>query len=172
MFILIRHAVAVNKQEWFGEDGVRPLTAGGMQQSEALVEVLAAHGITRLLTSPTVRCERTLSPASNALSVPIEPVEALAVHAPVSGLLDVLGAPGLERAALCTHGETFAALSRAWRKSWRGESGAPELANTPKGGGWVIENYNTTAATARFVSPASPNRSRGADSARSGELVS
>jgi len=171
LFILIRHAVAVSKQGWFGEDRVRPLTAGGMQQSEALVTMLAAHGIARLLTSPTVRCESTLAPASNALSVPIEPIEALAVHASVAGLLDVLASPALEQAALCTHGETFAALSRAWGSSWTGASRAPDLADTPKGGSWVIQDYNTTAATARFVLPTPPNRSRGADSARSGELV-
>ncbi len=77
----------------------------------------------------------------------------------IAGLLDLFDSADLERAALCTHGETFAELSRVWGERWPGLVDAPELAQTPKGGSWVIENYNTSAASARFVRPPLSNGS-------------
>lgn len=151
MFILVRHAVAVSKQKWFGADEVRPLTRGGIRQSGDLVALLAEHRVTRLLSSPTVRCRHTLGAASKRLWVPVEPLDALGVHAPVAELLEILGSSNVDDAALCTHGETFAALTRAWRVTWTGQAGAPDLASTPKGGSWMIENYNTPAATATYL---------------------
>lgn len=151
MFILVRHAVAVNKQRWSGADHLRPLNRRGLQQSEDLVALLAEHGVTRLLSSPALRCRRTLAPTSEMLSMTVESIDALGVNAPVAGLLDLLGSAEVDHAALCTHGEMFAALSRAWRNTWAGESGAPDLANTPKGGSWAVEDYNTPAVSARYL---------------------
>lgn len=151
MFILVRHAVALSKQRWSGPDHARPLNRRGLQQSDDLVALLADYGVTRLLSSPAVRCRRTLAPLSEVLRVPVESVDALAVNAPVAGLLNLLGSSDVDRAALCTHGETFAALSRAWMSTWAGEPGAPDLGNTPKGGCWVIENYSTAGGSGRYL---------------------
>jgi phosphohistidine phosphatase SixA len=151
VFILVRHALALNKQRWSGPDRARPLSRRGVQQSEVLVSLLASQDVTRLLTSPAERCRLTLLPASEKLGIPIEPVGALAVNAPIGELLDLLGSSEVDHAALCTHGEMFAALSREWGINWTSEFGPPDLATTPKGGCWVIEGYNTGTASARYL---------------------
>lgn len=149
MFVLVRHAVAVNKQKWSSADRLRPLTGTGLRQSQGLVVQLVELGVTRLLCSPTERCRMTLVPTSDELSLPIASSNALGVEAPVSDLLVLLGSAASDGAALCTHGETFAALSRAWAADWPGESERPDLTATPKGGSWLIERYGTAAASAR-----------------------
>jgi phosphohistidine phosphatase SixA len=151
VFVLVRHGVAVKKQRWHGADEERPLNGRGLRQAQELVGVLSTLGVTRLLSSPTQRCWMTLAPASNELAVPIDFSEALAAGAPVADLLRLLDSPSVENAALCTHGETFSALSRAWAATWPGASTAPDLSATPKGGCWVVEDYGTAAAAARCV---------------------
>jgi hypothetical protein len=93
----------------------------------------------------------TVAPASEKLSVRIVLSEALAVGAPVRDLLTLLDSAAIENLALCTHGETLAALSREWAATWPGASAPQNLSDTPKGGSWVIENYGTLAASARYL---------------------
>lgn len=151
MFVLVRHGVAVKKRRWLGTDEERPLNGRGLRQAQELVGLLCTLGVTRLLSSPTQRCWMTLSPSSEELAVPIAFTEALAVGAPVSVLLALLDSAGVENAALCSHGETFSALSRAWTTTWPGSSAPPDLTETPKGGSWLIERYGTAAAEARSL---------------------
>jgi phosphohistidine phosphatase SixA len=151
VFVLVRHGVAIKKQKWQGADEERPLNGRGLRQAQELVGLLSTLGVTRLLSSPTQRCWMTLAPAADELAVPITFSDALAVGAPIAELLALLDSPGVENAALCTHGETFAALSRAWAATWPGDSAGPDLSDTPKGGSWVIENYGTASVSARCL---------------------
>ena len=50
--VVVRHACAGAKKEWEGVDLDRPLDAGGIKQSLALVPVLARAGVQRLMASP------------------------------------------------------------------------------------------------------------------------
>jgi len=150
-FLLVRHAVAVGKQKWSDLDEARPLNREGLRQSHDLVRTLRQFGVRRLLSSPTVRCQMTLAPASEEMLVPIAFRDALAIGAPVGDLLSLLDSEIVENAALCTHGETFAALSRAWAATWAGTSAAPDLADTPKGGAWIIRNYGSASASAKYL---------------------
>jgi 8-oxo-dGTP diphosphatase len=59
---VVRHAQAVKRPDWDGADGDRPLTDSGREQARGLVPVLAAYGITRLVSSDSERCLRTLRP--------------------------------------------------------------------------------------------------------------
>jgi phosphohistidine phosphatase SixA len=151
MFVLVRHGVAVKKQKWNGADEERPLNGRGLRQAHDLVGLLSTLGVTRLLSSPTQRCWMTLAPASVELALPVTFTQALAAGAPVAELLALLDSAGALNAALCTHGETFTALSRAWASSWAGTSAAPDLTGTPKGGSWLIGNYGTADAAARCL---------------------
>jgi len=151
VFILVRHAVAVAKQKWDGADRLRPLISRGTHQSHDLVPLLTRHGVTRLLSSPAVRCRSTLTPASTELGVPVETRDALGVNAPIDGLLALLDSAEVENAALCTHGETFASLFGSWSRRWPDGSVPPDLAHTPKGGSWVIENYGSAGMSARYL---------------------
>ena len=60
--VLVRHAQAVPRSAWKRRDPDRPLTDGGRSRAKALVPVLAAYGVTRVVTSPSSRCLRTVEP--------------------------------------------------------------------------------------------------------------
>ena len=60
--VIIRHAKALHRSRWPEADTLRPLGARGRERAEALVPLLAAYGVTRVLTSPSVRCLDTVLP--------------------------------------------------------------------------------------------------------------
>ena len=60
--VIVRHAKAVARSDWQGDDRERPLVVRGRERADALIPVLAAYGITHILTSPSVRCLDTISP--------------------------------------------------------------------------------------------------------------
>ena len=60
--ILVRHAKAAARSAWPEADPLRPLDARGRARAEALVPFLAAFGVTRVVTSPSVRCLDTVLP--------------------------------------------------------------------------------------------------------------
>ena len=58
MLLLVRHADAGNKQRWDGPDSLRPLSANGHAEAAGLVVRLEDYPISRVLSSPTLRCPR------------------------------------------------------------------------------------------------------------------
>lgn len=60
--VIVRHAKARSRSSWPGADPLRPLDARGRARAEALVPILAAYGVTRVVTSPSVRCVDTVLP--------------------------------------------------------------------------------------------------------------
>ena len=64
--MLLRHADAVPRKRWDGEERDRPLTAEGRADAEALVPVLAAYGHALLTASPYARCVATLKPSARS----------------------------------------------------------------------------------------------------------
>ena len=107
---IVRHSQALPRSAWHHPDPERPLTELGVRQAAVAGGVLAAYGIERLVTSPSVRCVDTLAPYAARLGRALEPVKGLseegfesrgpkrAVRAVRTLLHD--GTP----AALCSHG--------------------------------------------------------------------
>ena len=60
--VLVRHARAVGRGSWPGEDPLRPLDGAGERRAAAIASLLGAYGVRRLVTSPSVRCAQTLAP--------------------------------------------------------------------------------------------------------------
>lgn len=60
--IILRHAHALPRADYKGEDGKRPLLPEGKKQAKALVKLLAAYGPKRVFTSPWRRCRDTIAP--------------------------------------------------------------------------------------------------------------
>jgi 8-oxo-dGTP diphosphatase len=60
--LLLRHADALPRKRWDGDELDRPLTTAGQAEAEALVPVLAAYGDALLTASPFARCVATLKP--------------------------------------------------------------------------------------------------------------
>ncbi|WP_158604498.1 NUDIX hydrolase [Nocardioides mangrovicus] len=105
--VLLRHTKALGRKSWDDDDRLRPLTEQGRAQALALVPVLAAYGITRVVSSTSTRCEQTVSPfaAEQGLSLTATPVLA-EEHEPnpqdACALLDELLADP-EPTVVCTH---------------------------------------------------------------------
>jgi len=60
--VIVRHARARSRSSWSDADPLRPLDSRGRARAQALVPILAAYGVTRVLTSPSVRCVDTVLP--------------------------------------------------------------------------------------------------------------
>jgi phosphohistidine phosphatase len=76
---ILRHAVAVEADEWDGEDATRPLTKGGINRVTLLLK--KARGLVRadqVWTSPWVRARATAELAASILKLPLREQEWLA----------------------------------------------------------------------------------------------
>ena len=74
--LLVRHGSAGDRSAWDGPDDERPLDEVGVEQADALVDVLAAYAPSRVLSAPPVRCVRTVEPLAARLGLPVEPAPA------------------------------------------------------------------------------------------------
>ena len=77
MILLIRHARAGDRDQWTGDDRLRPLDDKGRRQARALVELLAGYEIDRIVSSPADRCIQTVEPLGAARDLLVEPREEL-----------------------------------------------------------------------------------------------
>ena len=60
--LLIRHASAGDRNDWVGDDLLRPLDGRGRSQASRLPELLGDYEIARVLSSPALRCVQTVEP--------------------------------------------------------------------------------------------------------------
>ena len=106
--IVLRHAKAVNRSDWDGDDASRTLTARGARQAGAVVGPLRAFGVKRLISSTAVRCVTTVTPLAAALGRDILRTDAISQDAWENGTADVRGVVGArvrsgKAAVLCSH---------------------------------------------------------------------
>jgi 8-oxo-dGTP diphosphatase len=104
--IILRHAKARSRKSWRGNDKKRPLTLIGEYQSEQLVALLNAYGVTRLVTSDSKRCSATVAPYADVAHVEIEHTADLSEeNSTARSVLDQVEAlmEAKEPAVLCTH---------------------------------------------------------------------
>lgn len=108
--VLVRHARAGKRDEWTGDDRLRPLDDRGRRQAAGLVGALTVLGVDRLVSSPYVRCIQTLEAAAAALDLPIENRDELAEGASAETVHLLLEDLAGTTPALCTHGDVVEAL--------------------------------------------------------------
>lgn len=116
--VVVRHASAVSRRRWRGDDARRPLDDAGRARAAEVVPLLQAYGVQRLLTSDAERCAATLAPYGRAAKVRLLGRHALSEE----GFADDAGrslrtlAKVVERAepaALCTHRPLLPVLLRS-----------------------------------------------------------
>lgn len=108
--VVLRHARARSRSAWRGPDAGRTLLKVGEAEADRLVPLLAAYGVTRVLTSTSTRCVQTVRPYAETAGYPFDLrprlTEENAAPRPVAKivheLLDGDGATA-ENAVLCTH---------------------------------------------------------------------
>lgn len=108
--LVVRHAHAVPRGDWGGEDGLRPLSPAGRRRAKGrMLRVLDAYAPTRALCSPSLRCTDTLRPWAESSRTTVVTKEGLSEEGyaadptKVDKHLARLLAEG-EPATLCTHG--------------------------------------------------------------------
>jgi 8-oxo-dGTP diphosphatase len=70
--VVLRHGEARARGSWQGPDPQRPLLAAGKRQAEKVAAVLAAYGVSRIVSSPSARCTQTVEPYAAAADVRLE----------------------------------------------------------------------------------------------------
>lgn len=70
--LVVRHAKALPRKEWEGDDEARPLDGRGLDQTAKLTPRLVARGVGRVVSSPAWRCVATVLELASSLGLTIE----------------------------------------------------------------------------------------------------
>lgn len=70
--LYVRHAKAMNPDNWNEDDDLRPLTKKGRRQADALPTVLEGYRPRSVFTAAPERCRATVEPTADALGLDIE----------------------------------------------------------------------------------------------------
>lgn len=117
-FLLVRHAKAMLRKHWSGNDQTRRLNGRGRRQARELIPLLEAFGVTRLITSASTRCAQTLAPYAEYRDIELELHELLTEE---EGLHDLPAVTDCVRSlaedlvrptALCGHRPVLPAMMR------------------------------------------------------------
>jgi 8-oxo-(d)GTP phosphatase len=151
--ILVRHGSAGAKDDWPGDDTLRPLDARGAADSVALAGLLACFAPrARVLSSPMLRCTETVRPYADLAQVPLETDPALSPYlirtdggntpGPVIRELVAAGEP----AVVCLHRENLPGVLAAACLALGAVPPADQ--GLPKGGFWVLHSAGGKLAAA------------------------
>jgi 8-oxo-(d)GTP phosphatase len=113
--ILLRHARALPRSEWKGDDSARPLDKAGTASAAALGPLLSCFApAARVYSSPAVRCVDTVRPYAELTRGHVELAASLASSRPAAsaGPYSLISAlvSAQEPAIVCAHRENLPAL--------------------------------------------------------------
>ena len=114
--LLIRHASAGDRDDWVGDDYLRPLDGRGRNQASRLPELLGDYEIARVLSSPAVRCVQTVEPLARARGLDIELREELSEEQQGEAGATLVRSLVGEQTALCVHGGLSEAVAGVSQK--------------------------------------------------------
>lgn len=96
--LLVRHAKAGKRDEWNGDDDLRPLSEAGRRQADALRAKLRLFGPGRVLSAPRLRCVQTVRGVAEDLGLEVRQEPLLSEDGywpdPVLGLARLLAIVG------------------------------------------------------------------------------
>jgi broad specificity phosphatase PhoE len=146
---LVRHAHAGDKRAWQGPDSLRPLSAAGRQEAHGLLTQLRDYRISRILSSPAVRCQQTVQPLAERRGLRVETADALGVDADSTELVALLLDPAASETVLCSHGELIGDVLR-WLL---GHDLDGETLVWPKGSTWLLEVHGGQVQHRHYLPP-------------------
>lgn len=147
---LVRHGAAGDRSEWSAPDHLRPLTDKGFSQARALADQLEGIGITRILTSPYVRCVQTVEPLAQRLEIEVETSNALAEGADQRQIADLIDEVAGTSAVLSSHGDVIPAMLQ--RLQWMGVEFLSPF-QCKKGSTWVVGHDGLGFDEAIYLGP-------------------
>jgi 8-oxo-(d)GTP phosphatase len=112
-FVVLRHAQAQTRREWRQDDRFRPLRADGAEQAQRVASVLAAYGVRRLASSPSIRCQQTLAPYAESLRRQVHSYLGLSEEGTTASSVQEIVADLRSRhsnVVLCTHRPVLSAV--------------------------------------------------------------
>ncbi len=148
--LLVRHADALSRGEWDGDDIDRQLSGKGHRQAAALVAVLAEFEPARLLSSPYLRCLETLAPLADHLRSPVEPDGRLGEGAGRAAV-ELVGSLRHDRVVLCSHGDVIPDVLAAVATEDEVELGPHP--RVEKASVWVLEADGGRFTSATYLPP-------------------
>jgi 8-oxo-dGTP diphosphatase len=145
----VRHAKAGSRRQWSGDDELRPLSKRGHTQARAVAKRLAGESVTRIVSSPYVRCVETVTPLGDRTKVQVERSDALAEGATLADSLRLLEKCADQHTVLCTHGDVLGdLLEHLARQGVELDDDRMEKASD-----WVLELVDGEVRAARYVPP-------------------
>ena len=151
--LVVRHAHAGERDGWRGDDRLRPLSTVGRQQAEALAAQLAPWHVTRIVSSPLVRCVQTVEPLAEALGHEVVEDERLAEGAAPEDTAMLLRGSA-SGTVVCSHGDVIGDLVQ--RLADRGLVERRD-ARWAKGSTWVLQlDGAREPVRASYVAPTQP----------------
>jgi exopolyphosphatase/guanosine-5'-triphosphate,3'-diphosphate pyrophosphatase len=148
---LVRNARAVPREDWDGDDLLRPLSERGEAEADAIASHLAPLGITRVVAAPELRCQETVQPLARAARRSVHVDDRLASGSDVEKALEVLPSFDDGPVVLCTHSDTITGLLRFF------ELGEAEVREgrlpCKKGSIWVLQGFGRTPTAASYLEP-------------------
>jgi phosphohistidine phosphatase SixA len=148
---LVRHAKAGSRKAWSGDDALRPLSKAGRTQARAVAKSLADTGITRIVSSPFVRCRETVEPLAHRRGIEVTLSDALAEGASLTDALRLVEKVSDENVALCSHGDVIGELLHQYaRAGVHLDDDRLEKASM-----WVLDAPDGVVRSAHYVPPPS-----------------
>lgn len=149
---LVRHAVAVGRSGWDGDDFARPLTPRGRRQAEALIRFFRDNDVRRIRTSPAVRCHDTVGPLGAALGLEVVDDLRLAEGGGVVEAVAMVHKLAAKKGdtVLCSHGDVIPEVLRSLARD-----GVPMESDLliAKGSTWELDTSGGTITAARYHPP-------------------
>jgi 8-oxo-dGTP diphosphatase len=147
-FVVVRHATAVPREEWRGDDRDRPLSPDGSAEAARVRVLLEPWDLDRVITSPAARCLDTVRPYAAAHGLTVEVADELTeeiheldpetVRSSVRRL-----AVGRVGTAICTHRPLLASIADVLGVAVDPSRRAEPL---PPGGLWVVHRASGAPA--------------------------
>jgi 8-oxo-dGTP diphosphatase len=149
---VVRHAHAGSKAAWEGPDGDRPLSRRGHKQATGIAEHLSGVGVSRLVSSPAVRCVQTLEPLADRLGLLVDADDRLLEGADGDEALSLAAELSEERTAavICSHGDVVPDMLRILKA---GTTRFRDPVVWPKGSIWVLTHDGAGWGKARYIPP-------------------
>jgi 8-oxo-dGTP diphosphatase len=145
----VRHAKAWSRDDWHVDDDLRPLTTKGTRQAEGIAATFADRPVVDVLSSPTVRCVRTVEPLARRRGLEVRTVDWLRPGtATAVTRAEALSLPG--PAVLSSHREVIPDLVRGFAEDGMSVDGP---LTWKKGSTWAIERDAGFPSQGRYVPP-------------------
>ena len=146
---VVRHAKAGSRRDFDGDDRLRPLSRAGLEQAHGITLLLGHLPISKIYSSPYVRCVQTVEPLAKKLSIEVKTSEALAEGDNFDDAVALVDkAP--KNAVLCSHGDVIPAIIDALMHRGLVVRGEPDWR---KGATWVLDRKKGEWAKARAIPP-------------------